>query len=128
MTLLSMAEFCPGMWSARAAAVCESGRYVRRAGGQSTGDEPMLSIGVDWMKRAPWNGEAATYRLDRMLTQLELAGILGQAKATGLPSDSAATVSQLTPVDRDLVIELAGLIPGQVIRDVEHGPRWLLGL
>ena len=54
--------------------------------------------------------------------------VLLPAKATGLPRDSVANVSQLITVDRDFLIELAGRIRGQVVRDVEHGLRWVLGL
>ena len=54
--------------------------------------------------------------------------VLLPAKATGLPRDSVANVSQLMTVDRDFLIELAGRIRGQVVRDVEHGLRWVLGL
>jgi hypothetical protein len=37
------------------------------------------------------------------------------------------TVSKPIAVDRDFLIELAGRIRGQVIRDVEHGLRGVLG-
>ena len=54
--------------------------------------------------------------------------VLLPAKATGLPKDSVANVSQVVTVDRDFLLELAGRLPGQVLREVEHGLRLVLGL
>jgi mRNA interferase MazF len=50
------------------------------------------------------------------------------AKATGLPKDSVANVSQVVTVDRDFLFGLAGRLPGQLLRDVENGLRLALGL
>jgi mRNA interferase MazF len=50
------------------------------------------------------------------------------AKITGLPKDSVANVSQVITVDRDCLIELAGRVRGQPLKDVEHGLRLVLGL
>ena len=54
--------------------------------------------------------------------------VLLPAKATGLPKDSVANVSQVITVDRDFLLELAGRVREQLFRDVEHGLRWVLGL
>jgi mRNA interferase MazF len=54
--------------------------------------------------------------------------VLLPAKATGLPKDSVANVSQVITVDRDFLLGLAGRVHGQLFRDVEHGLRWVLGL
>jgi mRNA interferase MazF len=50
------------------------------------------------------------------------------ARTTGLPRDSVANVSQVITVDRTFLIELAGRIRGQPLKDVEHGLRLVLGL
>ena len=50
------------------------------------------------------------------------------AKATGLPKDSVANVSQVITVDRDFLTELAGRVRGQFLKDVENGLRLVLGL
>ena len=50
------------------------------------------------------------------------------AKATGLPKDSVANVSQLVTVDRGFLLEPAGCLRGQALRDVEDGLRLVLGL
>ena len=54
--------------------------------------------------------------------------VLLPAKATGLPKDSIANVSQVVTVDRDFLMELAGRIRGQCLKDVENGLRLVLGL
>ena len=54
--------------------------------------------------------------------------VLIPAKASGLKKDSVANVSQLITVDRDVLMELAGPVRGQVLKDVENGLRLTLGL
>ena len=54
--------------------------------------------------------------------------VLLPAKATGLPKDSVANVSQVITVDRDFLIEPAGRVRGQLLKDVESGLRLVLGL
>lgn len=54
--------------------------------------------------------------------------VLLPAKATGLPKDSVANVSQVITVDRDFLVELAGRVRGQFLKDVENGLRLVLGL
>lgn len=54
--------------------------------------------------------------------------VLLSAKATGLPKDSIANVSQVVTVDRDFLMELAGRVRGQFLKDVENGLRLVLGL
>lgn len=53
--------------------------------------------------------------------------VLLPAKATGFPKDSVANVSQVVTTDRDFLLELAGRVRGQLLRDVEHGLRSVLG-
>ena len=54
--------------------------------------------------------------------------VLLPAKATGLPKDSVANVSQVITVDRDFLVEVAGRVRGQFLKDVENGLRLVLGL
>ncbi len=54
--------------------------------------------------------------------------VLLPAKATDLPKDSVANVSQVITVDRDFLMELAGRVRGQFLKDVENGLRLVLGL
>jgi mRNA interferase MazF len=65
-------------------------------------------------------------------TNLRLVGAPGNvlipAKASGLRKDSVANVSQVITVDREFLIELAGCVRGQFLKDVENGLRLILGL
>ncbi|MBI4888384.1 MAG: type II toxin-antitoxin system PemK/MazF family toxin [Acidobacteria bacterium] len=54
--------------------------------------------------------------------------VLLPAKATGLPKDSVANVSQVITVDRDFLLERAGRIRGQLLQDVDRGLRLVLAL
>lgn len=54
--------------------------------------------------------------------------VLIPAKLSGLSKDSVANVSQLVTLDRDFLIEPAGRIKGQVLKDVENGIRLVLGV
>ncbi|MDN5854022.1 MAG: type II toxin-antitoxin system PemK/MazF family toxin, partial [Actinomycetia bacterium] len=51
------------------------------------------------------------------------------AVATGLAKDSVANVTALFTVDRtDLDPQVAGAVPGHLMREVEQGIRRVLGL
>lgn len=67
-----------------------------------------------------------------LMTNLRLVeapgNVLVPAKAAGLPKDSVANVSQVITVDRDFLLERAGRIRGQVLKDIENGLRLILGL
>ena len=54
--------------------------------------------------------------------------VLLPAKATGLPKDSVANVSQVITVDRDFLLERAGRIRGQLLQDVDKSLRLVLAL
>ncbi len=67
-----------------------------------------------------------------LMTNLRLVeapgNVLVPAKAAGLPRDSVANVSQVITVDCDFLLERAGRIRGQVLKDIENGLRLILGL
>ena len=54
--------------------------------------------------------------------------VLIPAKASGLKRDSVANVSQVITIDREFLIERAGRVRGQFLKDVENGLRLILGL
>ena len=54
--------------------------------------------------------------------------VLMPARATGLPKDSVANVSQVITIDRDFLTEKAGRIRGQLLKDVDNGLRLVLAL
>jgi mRNA interferase MazF len=60
---------------------------------------------------------------------LEAPGnVLIPAAASGLPKDSVANVSQVITLDRDFLLERAGRLRGQPMKDLEKGLRLVLGL
>jgi mRNA interferase MazF len=67
-----------------------------------------------------------------LMTNLRLVeapgNVLLSAKATGLPKDSVANVSQVITVDRDFLLERAGRVRGQLLKDVDKGLRLVLAL
>lgn len=63
------------------------------------------------------------------LRLLEAPGnVLIPAKASGLPKDSVANVSQLITLDREFLLERAGRLRGQPMKDLEGGLRLVLSL
>lgn len=54
--------------------------------------------------------------------------VLVPAKASGLPKDSVANVSQVVTLDKDHLTDLAGRLRGAMLADVEAGLRLVLGL
>ena len=60
---------------------------------------------------------------------LEAPGnVLLPAKATGLPKDSVANVSQVITIDRDFLDERAGHVRGQLLKDIDRGLRLALDI
>jgi mRNA interferase MazF len=54
--------------------------------------------------------------------------VLVPAKASGLPRDSVANVSQVITIDRNALTERVGRLPGTIIDQVAHGLRLALAL
>lgn len=54
--------------------------------------------------------------------------VLLPAKASGLPKDSVANISQVITLDRDFLSERAGRIRGALLTDVDSGLRLVLAL
>lgn len=67
-----------------------------------------------------------------LMTNLRLVeapgNVLVPAKATGLAKDSVANVSQVITVDQDFLLERAGRIRGQLLKDIDSGLRLVLAL
>jgi mRNA interferase MazF len=54
--------------------------------------------------------------------------VLMSAKATRLPKDSVANVSQVITVDREFLTEKVGRVRGQLLKDLDNGLRLVLAL
>lgn len=67
-----------------------------------------------------------------LMTNLRLldapGNVLIPAKAAGLSKDSVANVSQVITVDREFLLERAGRLRGQPMKDLETGLRLVLAL
>ena len=91
-------------------------------------NRPVLIVQSDAFNRSRLHTVVAVV-LSTNIRLIDAPGnILLPAKATGLPKDSVANVSQVITVDRDFLMELAGRVRGQFLKDVENGLRLVLGL
>lgn len=54
--------------------------------------------------------------------------VLVPAKASGLPRDSVANISQVITIDRDFLLDRAGQMRGALLQDLDKGLRLVLGL
>ncbi len=101
--------------------------------GEPNGSEPgfrrpVLIVQADAFNRSRLQTVIAVV-LTSNLRLLDAPGnVLMPAKATGLPKDSVANVSQLITVDRDFLTEKAGRLRGQLLKDVDNGLRLVLAL
>ncbi len=91
-------------------------------------NRPVLIVQSDAFNRSRLHTVIAVV-LSTNLRLLDAPGnVLIPAKASGLRKDSVANASQVIPVDREFLVELAGRIRGQFLKDVENGLRLVLGL
>jgi mRNA interferase MazF len=89
---------------------------------------PVLIVQNDAFNRSRLRTAVAVV-LTSNLRLVEAPGnVLIPAKVAGLPKDSVANVSQVITVDRNFLIEPAGRIRGQALKDVDNGLRLVLDL
>ena len=96
---------------------------------QDTGyNRPVLIVQSDAFNRSRVHTFIAVV-LSTNLRLIDAPGnVLIPAKASGSRKDSVANVSQIITVDREFLLELAGRVRGQLLKDVENGIRLVLGL
>ncbi|MCC7055434.1 MAG: type II toxin-antitoxin system PemK/MazF family toxin [Gemmatimonadaceae bacterium] len=89
---------------------------------------PVLIVQADAFNRS----RVATVIVVALTTSMRLldapGNVLIPAKASGLPRDSVANVSQLVTIDRIVLTEQAGQLPRAVMQHVARGLRLVLGL
>ena len=89
---------------------------------------PLLIVQDDAFNRSRLRTTLAVV-LTSNLRLLDAPGnVLLSAKASGLPKDSVANVSQVITIDRDFLTERAGSIRGALLGDVDAGLRLVLAL
>jgi mRNA interferase MazF len=76
--------------------------------------------------------QIATVLVAVVTSNTALAGLPGNtflpAGATGLPRDTVVNVTQLLTINRSELAEPAGLVAGDLLRQVDAGLRLVLGL
>jgi len=113
--------------------VVERGQVWTADLGEPEGSEPgynrpVLIVQSDAFNRSRLQTVIAVV-LSTNLRLVEAPGnVLIPAKTSGLRKDSVANVSQVITIDREFLIELAGRVRGQFLKDVENGLRVILGL
>jgi mRNA interferase MazF len=91
-------------------------------------NRPVLIVQTDAFNRSRLHTVIAVV-LSTNLRLVDAPGnVLISAKSSGLRKDSVANVSQVITVDREFLVELAGRVRGQPLKDVENGLRLILGL
>jgi len=89
---------------------------------------PVLIVQDDTFNRSRLRTVIAVVLTTRMRLLDAPGNVLLPASATELPRDSVANMSQVITIDRDFLLEPAGRIRGEPLRDVERGLRLVLGL
>ena len=113
--------------------IVERGQVWTADLGEPEGSEPayhrpVLIVQTDAFNRSRLHTVIAVV-LSTNLRLVDAPGnVLIPAKASGLRKDSVANVSQVITIDREFLIELAGRVRGQFLKDVESGLRLVLGL
>ena len=89
---------------------------------------PVMIVQSDAFNRSRLRTVIAVALMTNVRLVAAPGNVLVPAKAAGLPKDSVANVSQVITVDRDFLLERAGRIRGQLLKDIENGLRLILGL
>ncbi len=97
-------------------------------GSESGYNRPVLIIQTDAFNRSRLHTVIAVVLSTNLRLVAAPGNVLIPAKASGLRKDSVANVSQIITVDREFLLELAGRVRGQFLKDVENGLRLVLGL
>ena len=113
--------------------VVERGQVWSADLGEPGGSEPgysrlVLIIQSDTFNRSRLHTVIAVVLTTNLRLVDAPGNVLIPAKASGLRKDSVANVSQVITVDRGFLLELAGRVRGQFLKDVENGLRLVLGL
>ncbi len=101
--------------------------------GEPDGSEPGFRRPVLIVQSNAFNRSRLRTTLAVVLTSnlrlLDAPGnVLVPARASGLPRDSVANVSQIITIDRDFLAERAGRLQGAVLHDLDAGLRLVLSL
>lgn len=101
--------------------------------GEPGGSEPGYRRPVVIVQSDAFNrSRLRTVVIVALMTNLRLldapGNVLIPAKISGLPKDSVANVSQILTIDREFLLERAGRLRGQTLKNLEAGLRLVLAL
>ena len=98
------------------------------AGSEPGFRRPLLIIQADSFNRSRIQTVIAVV-LTSNLRLIDAPGnVLVARRASGLPKDSVANVSQIITIDRDMLTERAGKLPAEIISAVDAGLRLVVSL
>jgi mRNA interferase MazF len=98
-------------------------------GGSEAGfRRPVVVVQADAFNRSKLKTVVAVVLTTNMRLVEAPGNVLILPKASGLPRDSVANVSQLITVDRTFLIERTGRLRGVPLRDIDSGLRLVLSL
>ena len=85
---------------------------------------PVLIVQADAFNRSQLQTVIAVVLTSNLRLVDAPGNVLMPAKATDLPKDSVANVSQVITVDREFLTEKVGRLRGQLLKDVDNGLRF----
>lgn len=89
---------------------------------------PLLIVQADSFNRSRLETAIAVV-LTSNLRLLDAPGnVLVARRASGLPKDSVANVSQIITIDRDMLTDRAGKLPAEIMSAVDAGLRLVLSV
>ena len=98
-------------------------------GGSEAGfRRPILVVQEDAFNRSKLKTVIAVVLTTNLRLVDAPGNVLIPSKASGLPSDSVANVSQVITVDRSFLTERPGRLRGALLRDIDSGLRLVLAL
>ncbi|MGH7720744.1 MAG: type II toxin-antitoxin system PemK/MazF family toxin [Gemmatimonadaceae bacterium] len=89
---------------------------------------PVLIVQADAFNRSRIQTVVAVALTSNLRLVAAPGNVLVPAAVAGLPKDSVANVSQIVTLDRDDLTERSGRLPARVMRAVDDGLRFVLGL
>lgn len=97
-------------------------------GSTSAFRRPVLIVQSDAFNRSRMRTVVAVALTSNVRLVDAPGNVLVPARASGLPKDSVANVSQIVTLDKDDLGDLAGRLRGSFLNDIEAGLRLVLGL
>ena len=91
-------------------------------------DRPVLIVQADAFNRSRIQTVLAVVLTSNLRLVAAPGNVLIPAKASGLPKDSVANVSQVITIDRDYLREGVGKLEPKLLRQVDDGLRLVLSL